>query len=431
MNSLHNINIERSILSSILFNPISFTEVNNSLLKEDFYLPSHKNIFNSMIICDKKDLPVDEEFIVKILKKMNLFDEDAMLEILSTNPLPHLSKYIEEIKNYSIKRTLLELINKSKETILSENYLEVLSGIESGLENIKNNSEIDSSLKIVSTDTIEALLPKFYLEEDLPIQENEITIISAKGGTGKSYLGLYLLSLLKKKHNLKVVGYFSEDDVGITKHRLDKLNDIHELFTNIDILGKDSRPKPFMQYDKSKNLEVTSDFYKFKNKLKNYDVILIDPLIAFIAGDENSNSEARFFMNLLNEWCTKENKTIILIHHHSKGENGGVRGAGAYIDAVRLHYSINKTEDNENIRLIKLEKTNHYNGKSEFKIQLFGVPVKVINNKASEIHIYEEDEKKISLPPGLQDIAIEDEEYDPALKEKENNLISKGYKFEK
>jgi len=281
-----------------------------------------------------------------------------------------------------------------------------------------------------STANITAKLPEFYLKKILPIQKNEITILSAKGGTGKSYLGLYLLMLLKKHHKLKVLGYFSEDDIGITKHRLNKLEKIHNLKTDIDIIGKDNRPESFVRYDKSKNLEVTNYFYRFKNQLKKYDVILIDPLIAFIAGDENSNSEARFFMNLLNEWCTKENKTIILIHHHSKGENGAVRGAGAYIDAVRLHYSINVIKDEKNFRLIKLEKTNHYNGKTDFKIQLFDNNNN-FNDISSKIVTFQKKKEPLNPPIGMQNIFIEEEvEENSNIKKRELSLITKGVKFE-
>jgi RecA-family ATPase len=85
-------------------------------------------------------------------------------------------------------------------------------------------------------------------------------------------------------------------------------------------------------------------------------------------------------MNLLNDWCKKENKTILMIHHHSKGESGSVRGATAFIDAVRLHYviskkEISKTKDDvivdDSKRVLKIEKSNHFWGKDEFEIQLF------------------------------------------------------------
>ena len=68
MNNLHNINIERSVLSSILFNPATFEEVAAILSAKDFYLPSHRYLFEAMEACEREDLPIDEEF----LKKNNL-----------------------------------------------------------------------------------------------------------------------------------------------------------------------------------------------------------------------------------------------------------------------------------------------------------------------------------------------------------------------
>lgn len=376
---LYNIAFERSILSSIIFEPRDLTDL--ILKSSDFYLPAHQNIYEAMLFLQKKEKPIDEEFIKKILVSQSKFDEQILLEVMAANPIADLTEYIKEVKNNSFKRNFGLKINQLKTTIPESNSSQMVQELEQTLELLKNDNPSSLLLNIESTKNIEVKLPEFYLEKKLPIQKNEITIISAKGGSGKSYLGLLILSLLKKDHNLKVFGYFSEDDKGITKNRLNKLNEIHKFNIDIDILGKETRPLPFIKYDRNRNLTVTDYFYEFKQQLKNYDAILIDPLIAFIADDENSNTEARFFMNLLNEWCEKENKTLILIHHHAKGEGGGIRGAGAFVDAVRLHYAINKpttivdgkeeVEDNSPYRIVNLMKTNHYTGPNEFKIQLF------------------------------------------------------------
>lgn len=270
--------------------------------------------------------------------------------------------------------------------------------------------------KIHNTKDIKAELPNFFLNDILPIQENEITLLTAKGGSGKSYLALLILMLLKKHHNLKVFGYFSEDKIGITKHRFDKLNDIHNINLDIDIIGKEARPKPFICYTRN-NLASTVFFDDFKKLMQPYDVILLDPLISFIAEDENSNTEARFFMNLLNEWIEKENKTLIIIHHHNKGEDGGtVRGASSFIDSVRLHYVVTKKEDNNNDRFIKLEKVNHFQGAREYKMQVF-------ERKVCEV-VYETIDTKELEKLGIK---IEDSTTD---KNKIDKLSTKGFKFE-
>lgn len=120
MTNLHNINIERSVLSSILFNPATFEDVAAQISAKDFYLPSHRYIFEAMEACEREDLPIDEEFIKKKLNQQGRFDEDAMLEILSTNPLPATKAYVEEIKEKAIKRELVQLTTDIKEIAVEQ-----------------------------------------------------------------------------------------------------------------------------------------------------------------------------------------------------------------------------------------------------------------------------------------------------------------------
>ncbi|MDR0579920.1 MAG: replicative DNA helicase [Campylobacteraceae bacterium] len=109
MDNLHNINMERSILSSIIFNPMLFEEVSSRLNPIDFYLPAHRYIFSAMLECERDDLPIDEEFLKKTLNQNGTFDENAMLDILSTNWIPNVGAYVQEIKEKSIKRQLIAL----------------------------------------------------------------------------------------------------------------------------------------------------------------------------------------------------------------------------------------------------------------------------------------------------------------------------------
>ena len=120
MQNLHNINIERSVLSSVFFDPSSFEDIAAVLKPRDFYLPSHKYIFEAMLECEQEDLPIDEEFVKKKLNQENRFDEEAMLEIISTNPLPSTKAYIEEIREKAIKRELVELTSEIREVAVEK-----------------------------------------------------------------------------------------------------------------------------------------------------------------------------------------------------------------------------------------------------------------------------------------------------------------------
>lgn len=65
MDSVYSINIERAVLSSILFNPEELEDVLGVLKPKDFYLPAHKKIFEVMVKLHSDDMPIDEEFIRK------------------------------------------------------------------------------------------------------------------------------------------------------------------------------------------------------------------------------------------------------------------------------------------------------------------------------------------------------------------------------
>ena len=118
--NLYNINIERAILSSVIFDPQSFDDLASSLRSEDFYLPFHQNLFIVMEELEQKDLPIDEEFIQRELEKKKQFDENLLIDILTTNPLSNITAYIDELKDKSIKRKLNHLSAIIKDEVLED-----------------------------------------------------------------------------------------------------------------------------------------------------------------------------------------------------------------------------------------------------------------------------------------------------------------------
>ena len=173
MESLHNLNIERSILSSIFFNPELLEETSSILKPKDFYLPAHRYIFNAMILCEQEDLPVDEEFVRKKLLQDGKFDEDVMLEIIGTNPLPTIFAYANEIKDKSIKRTLVSLTSDITDVALKQDLPahEVLDGIQQKLYQISQESS-DKEFR-ESSEVVVATLERI---EELKRRGNQIVV---------------------------------------------------------------------------------------------------------------------------------------------------------------------------------------------------------------------------------------------------------------
>ncbi|MEA3331186.1 MAG: replicative DNA helicase [Campylobacterota bacterium] len=141
--NLYNLAFERSILSSIVFEPQQFDELSVALKQDDFYLPAHQDIFHVMTLLLQKDQPIDEEFIKKELIKMKKFDEQVMLEILSANPISNTKAYVEEIKDKSLKRHLLTLTTEIKRVTVEEELpsAEVIDIVEKKLYDITQDNQ--------------------------------------------------------------------------------------------------------------------------------------------------------------------------------------------------------------------------------------------------------------------------------------------------
>jgi len=141
--NLYNLAFERSILSSIVFEPAQFDELSSALKVDDFYLPAHQDIFNAMMKLLQKDQPIDEEFIKKELVTIKKFDEQVMLEILSANPISNTKAYVAEIKDKSLKRHLLTLTTEIKRVTVEEELpsAEVVDIVEKKLYEITQDNQ--------------------------------------------------------------------------------------------------------------------------------------------------------------------------------------------------------------------------------------------------------------------------------------------------
>ncbi|HIP02118.1 MAG TPA: replicative DNA helicase [Campylobacterales bacterium] len=141
--NLYNLAFERSVLSSIIFEPSQFDELSVTLKKDDFYLPAHQDIFQAMLTLLQKDQPIDEEFIKKELIKAKKFDEQVLLEILSVNPIANIKAYVDEMKDKSLKRHLLTLTTEIKRVTVEEELpsAEVVDIVERKLYEITQDNQ--------------------------------------------------------------------------------------------------------------------------------------------------------------------------------------------------------------------------------------------------------------------------------------------------
>jgi len=98
MENMYNLNIERAVLSAIIFDPETYEEIAAKLKPHDFYLPFHQHVFAAMEELSTEEKPLDDEFLRSKLNTMGKFDEVAMLDLLSANPITNTAAYLQEIK---------------------------------------------------------------------------------------------------------------------------------------------------------------------------------------------------------------------------------------------------------------------------------------------------------------------------------------------
>jgi len=140
--NLYNLNIERAVLSSILFDPNTYEEVASRLNSHDFYLPFHQHIFEAMGDLSSDEKPIDDEFLRQILIKNKQFDEASMLDILSSNPITNTNSYMDEIKAKSTKRLLATLATEIRKVTIEDDLpaIDVMNLVEKKLYEITQNS---------------------------------------------------------------------------------------------------------------------------------------------------------------------------------------------------------------------------------------------------------------------------------------------------
>lgn len=369
------ISMERSVLSSILYNCTILDNITSSMLEySDFYLEGHQHIYKIMSDLHNEQQPIDE-LIVEKRMDFKKADQTMLIEILSANPTPNVYEYIKDIRDSANRRKLDSLTHTIRKELKDgeTSTTDIISILDEEKENILNKSiSIISKTSLIKCEEADA---QFYCRDWLPIPRGTISMIAAPGGTGKTWIVLQLaLRFLIENPNKKVFLWLSEDRPSLIKNRAKQIcssilkEDINK-FDRLEIAT--SQPIQLLVKDKG-NFKISGKINQIKQELKDYDLIVFDPLLAFYGGDENDNSQARIFMQPFMNWASSSNNSIVFLHHSSKSNAQNsvnrTRGAGALVDACRAVYEMNKIykQDNQtlqsnqlHLRDIKLSKDNY------------------------------------------------------------------------
>lgn len=341
----YNTTIEKSILSSILFEPQTLQDISKILHVEDFYLPVNQLIYDAMIKLNKQDLPIDEEFIKRKFPKV---DNDAMLQILAANAISQASlfSYVKELKKDSIARQI-RLISLELQQEFDTKLIDKLNLLKEELESVDGFTKLkkDSFNNIfdkfdIDFEKVESV--KFEYLMDNFLVKNEITMISARPGTGKSLMSVAVANMLLIHKTIEQVFYIDGDNsISTLKDR------------NIHHLKKQHGAKfrYFVGLGKS-------ELWQIINTLKKMDLsnalIVFDSIKNFISGDRDKNKDVSPVMEILRT-LRNNGATVIFLHHQNKAQKdftSDYAGSSAFEEDTSNAFTL-KRNDDKNALILK------------------------------------------------------------------------------
>ena len=258
---LYNLDIEKAILNSIIFDNTKLEEVKLILKKEDFVFSFHQVVYQAISNLIDKQGFTDEFILKEELIKRKQFNQEFFFEIISTTPIENVTEYAKIVKEFSLKRQLEALLKKNSINILEKDTFELIEALKSELEHIEKDTT--DTFTFNTFDKVENKEIEFILKDFLPIPKKAVTLLSAKGGAGKSWLVLQLALKYINQTNKKVFAWLSEDPLFATKKRAEKIiNEIlinhnntkyfdieNPAYKNFYYIGSETRPFHLIEYD--------------------------------------------------------------------------------------------------------------------------------------------------------------------------------------
>lgn len=134
-------NVEKSIISSMLFDYEIIDDVFETVKYFMFYSPIHQEIVKVVEILYNNDLPIDENFIVsRCDNKFKAAIEQTLIEIMSVNAITNVMAYCKDILEAFKRRELKKLFINANKALLEDNSSsdDIMAFIESEKEKIEN-----------------------------------------------------------------------------------------------------------------------------------------------------------------------------------------------------------------------------------------------------------------------------------------------------
>ncbi len=223
---------ERAILGSIILDNSLIAQAVELLKADDFYVPSNRRIFQSMIALFERGSEINPILIAEDLRRDNSLDSVGGVIFLTnlTYGLPHVTSvapYAKVVRGKSLLRQLVKVANKITSEALEEEdeppmildhaehaiFALADERIRQGFQHIKEPAErvLEKAESVEHRDLVVTGVPTGFRGLDSltsGFQKQDFVVIAARPSMGKTSLALTLAQHAAMQHKA-VVGVFS------------------------------------------------------------------------------------------------------------------------------------------------------------------------------------------------------------------------------
>jgi len=357
------IEAEKSFLCSVL--------VNNQILDrdiltpEDFYLDSHKKIYETMLDLWEERVPIDPITLSDRLEKKGWdgltggfhYLEDLSYIVPTAANASHYARILQE------RTTLREVTFLASKYVQSIETGDLDSVREVELKIRKREDPDDEGFTIIHPCSVfeKTLPPPVYVLPSL--RPRTVGLIVAQEGVGKSFLALEIALAKATAFDLTGIGitgpsrviYFSkEDPPEIIEERLQSIAsflppEVRELSDGLEIVSLYGKQATLTTEKSVVNEKLIRQIIKAGY---GKDLLIFDTLRKLHDLEENSSGEMKVLLEIFDRIALETGAAVLLIHHTNKssntnkqqGDQSSARGSNAIVGNTRwsLHLEIVK-----------------------------------------------------------------------------------------
>lgn len=202
--ALFSMEAEQSILGCILLDQKTIDHINN-FSSNDFYYETHKEMFNSMLVLNKQNKPIDLITLVEQLKAIGKLENVGGISYITSlstivPTTSNIKYYVDIVKGFADKRKVITEAYKLIENIRNDKDIDSSMAIFENATEVKESTETDNTLASILSNIFDKLndKPEEKLKTNISvidkhtngIAQKELVAIAAGSGVGKSAIAL-------------------------------------------------------------------------------------------------------------------------------------------------------------------------------------------------------------------------------------------------